>query len=356
MCFDWLRRRWKVPIIKIVDIAHAAGVSPATVTRVINKSGYVSAESCQRVEKAIKELGYIPNKMAQNLKNRKSNLIGNMVPLSDSNTIFALISEAVDKAADKKNYNVLQLISQNSPQKELRHLNEMIGSMVEGIIYTADSLLDDAAIRRVAKMDIPIVMIERGRHIPCVDQVLVDNLQGSYMAAAHMLEKGHRRIGFVGSAADHPVERDRFGGYRDALEAAGIPLDGGIVKRMPDYSFSYGYEAVKEIMERETPPTAIFVASDLFAAGALQYFYVRGLRVPDDISIVGYDNTLSQHLAPPVTSVAFPLDEIGDTAIKLLEERNREGRKIAKTVTLSPIFIDRGSVKDILQNASAHRE
>jgi DNA-binding LacI/PurR family transcriptional regulator len=336
-----------MPVVKMSDVAKAVGVSLATVARVIHNNGYVSEESRKRVEVVIKQLGYVPNKMAQGLKNSRSNMFGHMVPISDVNSIFSMIGNAVDSAAGKIGYTVLTLVSQNNEEKERDHLDELIGNMVQGIIFTGSIALDTATLFRVANIGFPIVMIERPRNIPNVDQVLINNIEGAYTATKFFLEKGHRRIGYIGKVIDQKVEKDRFDGYCMALGEAGINVPNDIVKHMPEYEYSYGFDAARSIFETLSPPTAILIASDMFVAGALQYFYLRGLHVPEDVSIIGYDDTLSRLMAPPITTVAFPLDDIGDTTMKLLMERINDKRKVSKSVTLSPVFVDRGSVKDI---------
>jgi len=330
------------------DVAMAAGVSIATVARVIHNNGYVSEDSRNRVESVIKQLGYVPNRMAQGLKNHRSSMIGNIVPLSGFNSIFVLIGDAVDRAAGKLGYNVLTLVTQNDEEKERIHINELMGNMAEGIIITSDTTLDTKTLLHITNAGIPIVMIERARNIPNVDQVLINNIEGAYTATKFLLEKGHRRIGYIGKIIDQDVEKDRFDGYRLALEDATISVPYDIVKQMPEYEYSYGFDATRAIFETLNPPTAIFLTSDLFVVGALQYFYLCGLRVPDDVSIIGYDDTLSRLMSPAITSVAFPLDDIGDTTMKLLMERINDKRKVSKSVILSPVFVDRGSVKDLI--------
>ncbi len=342
-----------MPTVRISDVAHAAGVSPSTVTRVVRESGYVSEENRKRVKKAVRELGYIPNRLAQSLKSRRSNLIGNMMPMSSYNTIFAQIGEAVDRAASKKGYNVLTLVSLNDPKSERLHLNEIIGNMAEGIIYTSGSALDDDSLEHVVRSGIPIVMVERARDLPIFDKVLVNNLLGSRLAAEHLLKKGHRRIGFVGAEGSDPVERDRFAGFQNALREAGVPLDEGLIRQMPDYGFSYGFQAAKLLAKHGIPPTAVFFASDIFVAGALQYYYSAGIRVPEDVSVIGYDNTLSLHLAPPVTSVAFPVAAMGEAAVRLIEEHSGKKRRRGKVVTLDPILVERASVRGITDSSEA---
>ena len=332
----------------IADIAAAAGVSPATVTRVVHGQRYVSDEKRAAVERAIDELGYVPNKVARGLRNKRTNLIGHVLPLSSENPFFARIAMAVEEAASRAGYNVLTVVTQDSPEKERAMIADLCGMMVEAIIFTAQTACDTAFISQVASRGTLVVMIERPRDIPEIDIILMDSYEGSRMAAEHIARRGHRRIGYIGAELSRgAVEHSRFNGFVSSLAAHDIACEEQWIRRTPDYFAKYGYKAMEALLDAEQRPSCAFITSDLLACGALQCLYSRGLRVPDDMSIVGYDNTLSALSAPPLTTIELQPAEVGAAAIDMVLERALGRRTGAKSVTLSPILIDRGSVRQL---------
>ena len=332
--------------IKMSDIAKAAGVSLATVGRVLHKNGYVSEENREKIELLIQEYGYVPNKIAQGLKNRKSKLIGHLV-IFNPNILFAKISLAVNKAALEQGFHVITMTGHRDLNEEELQINELIGFRVDGVIITSNVHIPQSLIKKLLDLNIPVVMIERTYDMPYVDCIKVDDQNGSFEAVRHIIEKGHKRIGFIGMNLFHEVEKLRYQGYCNALEHDGIELIEEYVRFMPEYSVDAGYAAAKELLELSTPPTAIFSTSDLFACGVMQFLHQQGKRVPADLSLVGYDDTLSTLLAPPITSVGLSLEKIGSQAIDLLLERSADIKASTRIMKINTVLIDRNSVKQI---------
>lgn len=334
--------------IKMVDIAKAANVSLATVGRVIHNNGYVAEAKRKEIEQIIKDMGYVPNKMAQALKYSQSKLIGHMT-LFNQNMLYEQISSAVETAAISHGYHVMTLASHPYQEEEAKQIEELIGQRVEGIIITSNGTIDPELIKKLTYNKMPVVMIERALDIPYVDRVLVDDFAGAYGAVKHILDKGHRMIGFIGEELEHEVEINRYNGYCKAVSDYGIPILQQLIRLKPDYSIKCGYEAAKELMEGSNSPTAIFMTSDIYACGAMQYLYENNLKVPNDISIVGYDNILSTMLAPAIDSVGLPYKEIGDWAIKLLLSRMENEKTTAQTVIINTRFVDRKTVTNCIK-------
>jgi LacI family transcriptional regulator len=329
--------------VKMIEIAKAANVSIATVGRVIHNNGYVAEDKRKEIEQIIKDVGYIPNKMAQALKNSHSKLIGHMT-LFSQNMLYEQLSAAVDKAALSHGYHVMTLASHYNNGEESKQIDELIAQRVEGLIITSNALIDRELITKLVDNKIPVVMIERVKKLPYVDCILIDDFGGVYGAVTHILEKGHRRIGFIGNYLEHEVEINRYNGYCKAVCDYGIPLLPEFIQLKQEYSILFCYEATKTLMEGTNPPTAIFTTSDIFACGVMQYLYEKNIRVPKDISIVGYDNTLATMLAPAINSVGLPYQEIGDWAIKLLLSRMDNEKAPEQTVMIHTKFIDRQTV------------
>jgi len=329
--------------IKMTDIAKAANVSVATVGRVIHNNGYVAEDKKKEIEQIIKDMGYVPNKMAQALKCSHTKLIGHMI-LFSKNLLYEQISAAVDKAALSNGYHVMTLVTHRSQGEEAKQIDELIGQRVEGIIITSNDTIDKELIKKLVDYKIPVVMIERAFDIPCVDRILVDDLEGSYEAVIQLLKNGHRKVGFIGKHSEHEVEINRYNGYCKAVKDYGIQLFPQFIQLKPDYSILSGYEATKELMEQRNPPTAIFMTSDTFACGAMQCLYEKNIRVPDEVSVIGYDNTLSAMLAPAINSVGLPYREIGEGALKLLLSRMENKKAPVQTILIHAEYIDRKTV------------
>jgi DNA-binding LacI/PurR family transcriptional regulator len=329
--------------VKMVDIAKAAGVSLATVGRVIHNNGYVAEDKRALIEQMIKDMGYVPNKMAQALKYSQSRLIGHMT-LFNQNMLYEQISSAVDAAAVKRGYNVLTLASHRNKGEEAKQIEELIGHRAEGIIITSNTNIEPELVQRLVDNKIPVVMIERALELPLVDRLLVDDFNGAYEAVTRIIQKKHRSIGFIGQMLLHEVERNRYIGYCTALKDNGLFIKPEHIILNEDYTIASGYSAIKSLMELENPPTAVFMTSDIYGCGAMQYLYENNIRVPKDLSLVGYDNTLSTMMAPPLNSVGLPYSEIGEFALDLLLTRIENPKCEGRKVSIKTEYIDRDTV------------
>ena len=346
-----MKREYPMPNTRIRDVAKHAGVSEATITRVINKKGYVSEETREKVLNSIAALDYIPNRMASALKNRRTGIIVNALPLSLYNPFFSNIAVALKSAALKFDYQILPLYHEQDRNLEDRLLKLTVSCMAEGIIFSGDIHPSRKAVKEILNKGTPIIMIERPMRISGIDKVLLDDYYGSSEAAKKILSMGHRNPGFIGMDLKYNnVELNRFNGYKQTLKKNGVNLNENSAVFIKAYEAECGYEAMNKIIKKSRRPTACFITSDTLVCGALQYLYDAGLRVPEDISIIGYDNTLSSLCSPPITSVAVPYDEIGTIAISLFRERREQKRSFDKVVTLSPFIFDRGSVADLRKN------
>ena len=334
--------------VRIADIAKAASVSPATVTRVIHSNGYVSETKRQKVTQAIEQLGYVPNMIASGLRKRKPLFIGHVLPVSSENPFFARICNAVNETAESAGYHVLTALRQIEAAKERAVIENLIGLMVDAIVFTGNTASDVKAINWILSQGVPVVMVERPLRGSQVDAVLLDSTSGAALATSHIIIKGHTDIGFVGLKFEkHEVEYQRYQGFVSSLSAHGLKLKKEWVIYAPDYTVEYGRQAMNELLALENRPTAVFITSDVIACGALQALYEKGLHVPEDMSIVGFDNTLSSQCSPQLTSIEMQLEQAGATAVDMIVERKKGNRTGVKTVMLSPILVDRGSVKQI---------
>jgi LacI family transcriptional regulator len=336
--------------VRIKEVAKHAGVSEPTVTRVVNNSGYVSRETRRRVLDSIEKLQYIPNRMASALKNRKTGIISHVIPLSLENHFFAHITAALNDAVSQYNYHILPMYHNFVPRHEDKFIREALSQIAEGFIFTSNVLTNPKIIEEIIAKGLPVIMIERPLPLKGIDRILLDDINGSVMAVEKFFSLGHRDIGFIGRVPSNDlVECARYDGYKTALEKYGLELNRKSVVFTGNHTRDEGYAAMKTIIEnnRTGSPSACYIISDLMVCGALQYLYEKNLRVPEDISVIGYDNSQAEFCSPPITSVAVPFDEIGKTAISLFIERREQKRVTDKTVTLSLSIVDRGSVLDL---------
>lgn len=339
---------WHMPSVNMVDIAEAAGVSLATVGRVIHNNGYVSEQARQRVEKAVTELGYVPNTLARALKRQKSGVIGSMV-VYNQNNLYQRINESIIAAANRHGYELLTLEGRLYQHDEEQIIQRFIGMRVDALVITSNSNVLPSYFERLHVLNIPVVAVERTYDNGYADNLVVEDRKGSQDAVTRMVAKGHRRIGFIAAQLFERVEKERYEGYVTALEEAGIKLDRDLIRLVPDYRREYAYGAMKKLMSLSAPPTAVFITADTMAAGAMQYLYEQRLRVPDDISLAGYDNVLSAFLSPPIDSVDLAIKNIGESVLSLVDRRLKNPNASPESRIVETIYVDRGTIKNRTQ-------
>lgn len=301
------------------DVAERAGVSVSTVSHVINNTRAVSDESRQRVTQAMEELGYKPNALARSLRRRKTNTLGMIVPDS-ANPFFAEVARAIEDASFAQNYSVILCNSEGDLEKQQAYTDVLIENRVAGILFVAagvsTELVNDLGRRRV-----PLVVVDREVPGVAVDTVLTNHAQGGRLATQHLIDLGHRRIACISGNSDVSPSAERVTGYRETLEKNDLFYDERLVVK-GDFQYESGYEATRHLLMMEKPPTAIFACNDLMAVGCISAARELGLRVPNDLSVVGFDDVrLASFTNPPLTTIVQPKVEIGTLATKMLLER-----------------------------------
>lgn len=313
---------------RLIDVAARAGVSTATVARVIHGNGRVRPKTRAAVDRALDETGYRLNALAQGLRTRRTRTIGHLLQDVFPNPFNVEVALGVEAAANRAGYRVLLFNARDDAELERQGVDVFIEWRVDAIVFTppVDVANVDVAIASGAR----VVQVERPMHAR-TSSVVADNRIGAAEAVDHLIALGHRRIGFIGAhPAGHPgrvandtVERERLAGYRESLDRHGLKArDSDVVvgeygSRQDPLGLANGYEYAARIFECEQRPSAVLVASDLLAAGVLQWLYDHELRVPADVSVVGYDDTLAAHLAPALTTVRLPMHEFGSQAVDL---------------------------------------
>jgi LacI family transcriptional regulator, galactose operon repressor len=308
----------------IRDVARLSGVSPMTVSRVINDSERVSPETRRRVERAISELGYVPSRLARGLSRQRTGTLAVIVP-DVANPFFTAIVRAAEEVARRADYHVILGDTRADLAVERDIIEELIAHRVEGAVIAPVSNRSATHLRRLAEFRVPFVLIDRA--VPGVDcdLVLGDSAGGARQLVDHLVTLGHRRIGFIVESDDVSTARDRRSGYEAALNAAGIALDPGLVANAPPDP-SGGSAGMTRLLELEERPTAVFTVNNLVALGAIEAVRAAGLEVPDDVALVCFDDIeFASRLYPFLTAMVQPAQTFGALSTQLLLERI-EGR------------------------------
>jgi LacI family transcriptional regulator len=324
----------------IKDVAARAGVSVATVSRVLNHNPRVKARLREQVLQAIADLDYRPSGIARNMRGQSVRVIGLII--SDiQNPFFTTLVRAVEDVAHQNQYTVLLCNSDEDPQKEQLYVDVLSRERVAGVIIVPT---DKDCCSPLLNGRIPVVMVDRKVPGLDTDSVVLDNVAGAYQATAHLTGLGHRRIGLVSAPLRVSVGLERRQGYERALQERGLPVDETLIC-VGNFKESGGYEAAKELLGLDPRPTAIFAVNNLMTMGTLQAIYEQGLQIPRDISLVGFDDLpWFPLLVPPLTAVGQPTYQIGAEAARLLFHRLREGAQDpVRAVVLQPELIVRGS-------------
>ena len=300
----------------IRDVAKLAGVAPITVSRCINNSGYCSQETRARVEAAISELGFVPNRLASGLRSKRTNTLA--LVLSDiTNPFFTTIARGVEDKASEAGYTVIFCNTDESVSKEKMYLQLLLEKRVDGILLVpAQSGLDSVAL--IKKQKIPIVILDRQVADRQTDVVRCDSEGGAYELTRLLLSLGHRKIGIINGPSGVSTSEDRLNGYRRALAEAGISINPRW-EYYGEFTQVSGFEMTHKIMAESSKPTAIFATNNFITFGALKALKNLELRVPEDIAVVGFDDlppTLV--IFPFLTVAAQPAYEMGVRAIEIL--------------------------------------
>jgi LacI family transcriptional regulator, fructose operon transcriptional repressor len=325
-------------MVSIKDVAEAAGVSTATVSRVLSNGLHVRPEVRERVMATVERLEYRPNLVARSLRSQQSSTIGLIV--SDiSNPFFTAISRAVEDTAYEQGFSVLLCNTDENPEKEAIYLNLMHDTAVAGAIMSPTRQI--IANFADSNLSFPIVVVDRSISNGDVDAVLLDNVDAAYRLITHLIEQGYKRIGALCSEMGTGLERQL--GYEKALRAHGLAPKSEYMKYVAPKAEA-GYTATLKMLDLAEPPDALFAVNSLIAEGALQAIRERNLTIPDDIALVAFDETTWTSLVQPaITLIAQPTYEIGKTAAELLLQRIADPGRPTRQVILKGQLHVRGS-------------
>ena len=332
----------KAPTLK--DIAQQLGISISTVSRALRGMPEVNAETREAVMKLSKEVDYEPNMMATSLLKRQSNLIGVVVPNMDY--FFSTAVKGMDEAALDAGYTVVVCQSNESYGREVANVQRLLQSHVDGFIVSLSSETQNTDhFKRIVKKNIPLVFFDRDCSDIDTPKILLDNYEGAYQAVQHLLDRGYRRIAYLGGRKNLSISNTREQGYRDAITQFGLSLD-DTLNIHGDFDRNYAYQTVKELLSRiDNKPDAFFTISDRLAIGAFQAIKDLGLKMPEEIGLIGFnDEPIMSLLTPPVSSVAQPAFEMGKMAARLfIEQLNSDSSESKRGEIFSPTLKIRAS-------------
>ena len=319
----------------IHDVAKRAGVSTMTVSRVINNSGYTSPATRARVEKAVLDLGYVPNALARGLRFKQTKTIA-LVMTDITNPFFTTLARGVEDTANQAGFTVIFCNTDESEVKEHNYLRVLLQQQVDGILLVPARSSNADSVKFIKKQNTPVIVLDRrvSPHVD-VDVVRCDSEDAAHRLVRLLIELGHQRIGVLSGPKGVSTADDRVQGYRSALKQAGIAEHKNLIYRGV-FTQESGYEMARQLLDVHPRPTAVFAAHNFFAPGVLKRAQELHLRVPEDLAIVAFDDLPSTLAHTPFFTVAIqPAYELGRTATQLLFARlNGTAEKFSQEIIL----------------------
>ncbi|HAS6601261.1 substrate-binding domain-containing protein [Vibrio parahaemolyticus] len=327
------------------DIAKLAGVSTSTVSHVINKTRFVSEEISERVNNAAKELNYYaPSALARSLKVNRTKTIGMLVTTS-TNPFFGEVVKGVERSCYHKGYSLILCNTEGDNERMRQSINTLLQKRVDGLILMCSSLEGERIDVFERYPDIPVVVMDWGPMLFTSDKIQDNSLRGGYIAAKYLIDCGHTEIGCItGPLIKHQAQM-RYEGYKRAMNEAGLEFNANWIIES-DFECEGGYQAFKKMAERGTLPSSIFVSNDMMAMGVINAANELGIKVPDDLSIIGYDDIhIAKFMSPSLTTIHQPKYRLGQAAVETLVRRLDDKSNEAQVVQLEPTLVIRNSVK-----------
>lgn len=330
----------------IKDVAKLAGVSTTTVSHVINKTRFVAPETEKLVLNAIQTLNYSPSAVARSLKVNTTRSIGMIVTTSEA-PYFAEIIHAVEERCYRQGYSLFLCNTQNDPDKIKNHLEMLAKKRVDGVLVMCAEYTQDSLDLLANFTDIPMVVMDWGPSNQNSDIIQDNSFAGGYMATKYLIDNGHTSIGIISGELIKTTAKTRYAGFVKAMEEANLNINPNWIME-GFFEPEDGYECMNKILQQEELPTAVFCCNDVMALGAISAIGEKGLKVPDDISIIGYDNIhASRFYSPPLTTIHQSKSRLGAQAVNLLFQRIGDKSGQHQVIEIHPELVVRSSVKKI---------
>jgi LacI family transcriptional regulator len=336
--------------VTIIDVAREANVSFSTVSRVVNGKGYISAETRRRVMEAMARTGYTVNRQARALAGGRHQVVGLLVPNLDTSYIGEIL-RGIDEELAAASWDLMLYTTHRQKSRESVFVSSLTHGMTDGLLMILPtdpaSYIDSIRLRKF-----PYVLIDYGAQGQTGPSVRTTNVQGAFDATTYLIELGHRRIGFITGNLEMGCSHDRIAGHRDALAQAGIPFDEALI-REGNFHQPQGYAMTQELLALEDRPTAIFASNDQSAFGVMDAVRDAGLRIPADVSVVGFDDIPGSRMThPPLTTVRQPLTEIGRVATRMLLDLIADPDRPEESIDLPTELVIRESCQPPARNCT----
>lgn len=330
----------------IKDVATLAGVSQATVSYVLNNetTAKISGTTRKRVSAAASKLNYRPSVFARSLKNKSTQAIALVIP-DVINPFFPEVVRGAEDVASKFGYSLILCNTDDDLGKESHYFEMLKDRWIDGIIFSgvAENRGEEEVIKKILESDIPLVLVDREIENLEINSAIIDNVKAGYIATKHLVELGHENIGIISGPLSLKIHRDRIKGYQKALAESGVPFNELLIKGTT-YREERGYRTMKEFLLLKRVPTAIFAFGDFLAIGVIRAIRDKGLKIPEDLAVVGFDDILiSRFIDPPLTTVAQPKYQMGAIAIQMLIKMIKKEPLENSKVVLEPELIVRKS-------------
>ena len=325
------------------DVARLAGVSTSTVSHVINNNSFVSEQVREKVDQAIRELNYAPSALARSLKINQTRTIG-MLLTASSNPFYSEVVRGVENSCYERDYSLILCNTEGDEERMNRSLETLMQKRVDGLLMmcTETHLPSAEILNRYPS--VPMVMMDWAPFEGRGDIIQDNALLGGELATQHLIDRGYTRIACIAGPQDKTPARLRLEGFHKAMTNSGLPVLPGYVVD-GDFEFQGGFNAMNQLLTLELLPEAVFTSNDAMAVGVYHALFQAGLRVPQDIAVMGYDNIeLARYLTPPLSTIHQPKDELGELAIDTLIHRMSDPDASQQTLVLTPELVERGSV------------
>lgn len=336
----------KKETITIYDVARVAGVSMATVSRVVNGNSNVKPATRKKVLSVIEQLGYRPNAVARGLASKKTKTVGVVIP-DISNAFYSEVTRGIEDIATMYRYNIILCNSDLQQEREIQLIETLLEKQVDGLLFLGGNVREEH--RRIYDhTNVPVVLVATKAEDGSLPFVGIDQQQAAFDATMHFIKEGNERIALIGGPlTDLMKGYPRYVGYREALEANNIPFDERLI-RIGDYRYDSGYQAMTTLLGLSEQPTAVVVLSDEMAVGAIHAILDNGKKVPDDISVMGYNNIpIASQVRPLLSTVNVPMYDMGAVAMRLLTKYMHGEEVQTGQVTLSHSIKLRNSTREV---------
>ncbi|WP_173915821.1 catabolite control protein A [Halobacillus sp. Marseille-Q1614] len=329
--------------VTIYDVAREANVSMATVSRVVNGNPNVKPATRKKVHEAIERLGYRPNAVARGLASKKTTTVGVIIP-DISSIFFAELARGIEDIATMYNYNIILSNSDQNKDKELHLINAMLGKQVDGLVFMGGKITDDH-IREFKNSPVPVALaatIDETGETPSVN---INYEEAAFEATELLLSHNNKKVAFVSGPENTEINSQKIDGYKRALKESNVDVNEDLITT-GDYSYDSGLEAFEQLWDASEKPDAIFVSSDEMALGVIHGAQDKGLSVPEDVEVFGFDNTrLATMVRPTLSTVVQPMYDIGAVAMRLLTKFMNKEEVEEQNVTLPHRIIERNSTQ-----------